>query len=102
MNSLKNGTEELCNCPVCNNKPQVVKISTPWSDYLVCCPICGFSYSKLGIFGDTEQDAINLWNHYVKKYKLETVTLSVKLNPIESKMWKDQKEWYLQQNKQKD
>lgn len=94
--------KKICNCPVCNTLPKVSKMASPWDDYLAHCPECGFSYAELGDFGDTEEAALFLWNYDVTINGLESVTLSAANNALQSKFWKDKKEWYLQQNKKKD
>ena len=93
---------EIPLCPVCGGQPQVSHMASPWDDWLVICPNCGFSYSELGDFGDTKEEAISLWNYDVQINGLDSVTLSKATADTKSKYWKEKREWYSQQNKKKD
>ena len=97
-----NGYQSIVNCPVCGSRPQVSQMADPWNDWLVHCPICGFSYSENGSFGNSQEDAVLIWNNEVQKCGLDYVSISAANNKERSKYWKEKREWYLQQNKKKD
>lgn len=98
----KNNSINITPYPVCGGRPQVSHIADPWDDWLVNCPNCGFSYSENGSFGDTKEEAIQIWNSEVQLCGLDEVSISTAHNKEHSKYWKEKREWYLQQNKKKD
>ena len=56
-------------CPNCDcTNPEVYSSSNPWDDYIVICPVCGFSYSECGGYGDSDQEAIEVWNYGVEHW----------------------------------